>query len=344
MLRVRCEAALDPDNSATQAWAKENVSWAAGDISGSTKAWVDEAGTAADNKGKVVVCQFTSLPTTNAAFGTKTVTMTVTGNAAGTSRNIEVFFDREAINHPGGDQTRAGRPSTRSPNWFYYWNPVVGDSDAFFDSGLNQMGAAGLTPAMYYWNVYGYSALPYSKTEIWLGPDSGTQTYAAGVSTYHLVTGIDCFANTIVHENYHVTQIAQADAVLGGLNGKPFTVWRYGWSWAATTNNHWTLGTDGKTGRANIDDDANGRIDNELDLTELGAAGSDDVDLDVNNDDIPDSWGPQPPAPVWAGILHPAEGAAYQSSNIPQNTNWQSDWGSAGKRHRTNQDPSWPQD
>jgi hypothetical protein len=50
------------------------------------------------------------------------------------------------------------------------------------------------------------------------------------------------------------------------------------------------------------------------------------TNLDANNNDVPDAWEP-----------YSLEGAAEAMETIPDNTNWQLDWGSPGKQHQTDQ-------
>jgi len=107
-----------------------------------------------------------------------------------------------------------------------------------------------------------------------------------------------------------------------------WTIWASGWSWNTNPNpnNHYTLGPDGQPGVANVDDDNDGIIDEKNDNSEVGFAGSDDVDLDLDNDDVPNAWEPDT-----------IEGQARDEETIAEHTYWESDWGSDGKQHKTNQ-------
>lgn len=329
VLRIPCQATLTPATDATREWAESNVSWEVTDVSGSTKSW---EGTGNDNKGASATCVFTGLPKSNGDFGEKTVTMTA-GDTP-TPRPIEVFFPRDATNHPEGDQTPTGSSSSRSPNWFYYWNPVVGDPSALYEDGI--VNAFALVPAMRHWS----RILPYSKTEIWVGNSIVTQP-----AWWQNITGMDLFADTIKHEKGHVTQIAQADATLGAWNNKPYTVWRSGWSWNAY-DNRWSLGPDGATGIRGIDDDGNGRTDDLLDTEEFGSVGSDDADLDINGP-IPNDLIPNAYKSVWihaswptvTGAPQPLHGIEYWCMGLMttnEDDNWEIDWSNGGKRYGTN--------
>lgn len=363
---IRCEARLTPDTAATRDWAEQNVEWAiAPGITGSIMKWGQGRGEAfveEDNKGREVTIQFKGLPETNDQFGLKVVTMTTP--MENDTNNIQVFFDREAINHPGGNQTAPPRPgklpSKRSPNWFYYWNQTpAGNPHALYSDSVIERG--GIVPAMYHWR----KDMTYSKQEIWIGP-LVSRRFTRRDGSNQLVTGIDAFANVMNHEQHHVQQIADADAYLNSqldalrVNGNPNgqllipdksnTMWAKGWSWNWSGGNpnygefnHWTPGADGKPGIANYNDDylrGNNVIDQ---LSTNGEFGEDryqngtqgicdDVLLDTNRNDLPDTW-PLPP-PGFQG--HPAEYFAQQQENEAEHAHWQEDWGAAGKQHLLN--------
>ena len=302
---IKCESELTPDNAQTQAWAEDKVEWSISpSISGSQMKWGDYGGstfTEADNKGKIVWIEFKGLPTDNGEFGLKTVQMSACGIQQ--TNDIEIFYSKSATNNPDGN----------SPNWFYYWNAVIGDPDAIYKSGT---GIAGLCPAMGDWKP----TMTYSKTEIWISdPASG------GLGGK---TGIDYFSDIVKHENVHVTQVSQADALLGSLNGLVGSIWEKGWSFHYSPNNHWTLGTDEKAGVAGLDDDGDDTIDEVSDNSEVGYPGSDDVDLNADDDNIPDAY--ENANPEW---IEPAADAAMDTE---ENENSSSDWGSPGKQHGTN--------
>ena len=138
------------------------------------------------------------------------------------------------------------------------------------------------------------------------------------------VTGIDLFANVVRHELRHVQQVADADPLLGALNGEAGSIWASGWSWNYSPNNHWTLGPDGQPGEAGVDDDADTHTDQRDNMGEVGFPGRDDVDLDTDDNNVPDAWG--------AVTL---EGQADAQETVPQGTHAASDWGNPGKRHLT---------
>jgi hypothetical protein len=166
--------------------------------------------------------------------------------------------------------------------------------------------------------------MTHSKIEIWIGDRSaGTDTRRDGSG--QKVSGIDLFANVVAHERFHTSQIRDADSLLGGLNGRPGSVWEKGWAWNRPTYpNHFTLGPDGKAGVANVDDDGDGIIDQENNFGEVGFPRSDDVNLDADFNDVPDSWQP-----------YDIEKEAEKAETIVEDTYWQADWGNPGKQHQT---------
>lgn len=75
-----------------------------------------------------------------------------------------------------------------------------------------------------------------------------------------------------------------------------------------------------------MDDDGDGVTDSMLDYNEIGFAGSDDVDLDLDDNDVPNDWEPDT-----------IEGQAEDQETVTEHTNEMSDWGNVGKQHFTNQ-------
>jgi hypothetical protein len=137
--------------------------------------------------------------------------------AANASVNVKFYYQR----------TGTQNPSIASPkplNWFHYFNQVCGDIDATYQGTSG--GNYACVPAMLYWSP----TMTYSKTAIWVyDPAQGTNT--PHTSDGVITTGIDCFSDTIIHENVHVDQIRQADLLV------PHEA--KGWSWNYTPNNHY---------------------------------------------------------------------------------------------------------
>jgi len=329
-LTVPCEVAVTPTGAAVG----NQLKWTITAIAGTTLTWDDSwAGQSTVGKGLSPTGTFTTpstgLPANNSDFGQKTVTMqfvSVDGAVVmdGDSNSIEVFYPKTGKNHPGDDQTPAGQGSARSPNWFYYWNKAIGSTSVKYNS--NTAGDLyGCVPAMLHWDP----AMTYSKSEIWVDdPAAETLTHEPPAPDTNTTRGIDCFNDVLLHEGVHVTQIPIADAALGALDGKAGTIWEKGWSFNKATHNHWTLGADGKAGVANVNDDSDGTTDEETDNSEVGFAGSDDVNLDNPWNDIPPAQ--ETANPAWI------EPAAYAAEVTDDNDNAASDWGSPGKQHKNN--------
>jgi hypothetical protein len=169
----------------------------------------------------VATATFTGLPSSNSGFGEKTVKLLYDGDVV-EEKVIEVFYPRDADNHPGGDQTPASSGSSRAPNWFYYWNDAIGSSSVLFNDDMDLhlfTRAYGMVPAMYHWDIN----MTYSKTEIWISDEVVTSATRYDGSN-QTASGIDWFANVLAHEEHHVQQISDADALLGNLNGQAGTI------------------------------------------------------------------------------------------------------------------------
>jgi hypothetical protein len=165
---------------------------------------------------------FTTLPPDNADFGRKVVTIDVLDPANNTIHHqtvdIEVFWPlllvsggarndaNFAKNHPGPDlaatatDTGAGRgASTRAPNWVHYWRQAMGaTADAvLYDS--TDPANFGETPAIFSFGR-GAPEGPYTGPHrVILIEEQAQDTDTLGGTT----TGIDAFADTVLHENHH---------------------------------------------------------------------------------------------------------------------------------------------
>lgn len=159
------------------------------------------------------------------------------------------------------------------------------------------------------------------------------------------VAEIDGFANVVTDKLRHVQQIYDMDSALGVLNGQAGTIWADGWEFNTampgpnSPHNGWSLGPDGDPGVTATYDNGDSQIDERHDLSEVGFAGSDGSDLDVNGDWIADSLigagylvpGPGP----WDYINHPLEVDAQRFQTIAQDTYLDKDWGSPEKSQNT---------
>lgn len=322
ILTVECEVLPDPNTSELRAWLDDNndrIRWSVDAISGSTISWNSQwPNDPTKGEGILTTSTFTGTPTQNADFGFKRVKMEFMDQGipkGEKTANIEVFFDKMANNNPGGTE----------PNWFYYWSQVHVNSNTTYDAGLPVLGR---TPGMTDWN---YSTQP-DKNDIIIGPGASEEGNLYGVGEFF--SGIDFYVAVVIHEEKHVDQIQRADPLVPSSGNDSF---RYGWSWNQGTHNHWTEGNDGEWGVAGNDDDNDGITDNAAPTPPFEPGCGDDVNLSryypsgYNN--WPNSW----PLPTPNNGPTPIESEAINASDnaMDNDDNWEYDWGSPGKKHRT---------
>ena len=132
----------------------------------------------------------TGMPDKNSDFGNKTIYLKYKGTAKNT-KVIKVFFDKDDKTNKSG-----------VPNWFYYWKEgnVCGiPATAIYDSTAD----------------FGFTS-PGVDSILRLGPlaattNNGPETFTALKTTYGSMTvtgtgsGINCVAETVAHELYHLT-------------------------------------------------------------------------------------------------------------------------------------------
>lgn len=319
VLAINFKARATPTSPAILNTIHDEVRFTVAAVGGSTLAW-DAANpggvssvTGADLTARLT---FTGLPGNNADFGPKLATLEY-GTARQDESTLEVFYPKDATNHPGG---QAG-----SPNWFHYWGQALGVADAIYSNARPDL--YGEAPGMLHWS---YTAAP-DKVHVIIYDlaatvDAGDASADGGMRR---TTGIDTFEDTYLHERHHTNQISRADAVVGII---PLSPWRFGWSWNEDAHNHWGRGPDGQPGAAGVDDDGDGATDNLL-TTGPGELGNgDDVLLDRGHD-WPQAFGLLPPLP-WAGG-GPIEDEAYNREPDNENQRAALDWGNPGKQHRT---------
>jgi hypothetical protein len=215
ILTIDCQAKVEPANQEVIDYLNKYAKWSISDIPGSALSWdTPWPGDPKSGKGVKATAKFTGLPSLNSSFGTKTVTLSIEGSGISKTTNIEVFYYAEPITNPGG----------LYPNWFYYWNQVCGDPNAVYnDAGTPNH--YGCFPAMYLYPFEG------DKNVIWIGSQANT--------TSTPTTGIDCFANVILHEQQHRKDFIAANAIVPG------------WSWKQDPHNHY----DAEGNDLDVDDD-----------------------------------------------------------------------------------------
>lgn len=283
-------------------------------------------GEATAGQGRTAIATLTGYPTNNSGFGLKTIKMEVLQGIrviATKTANIELFFEK--------NMTATGRVA---PNWFFYWLQAIGGRANTIYSGAGG-GSFGDAPGMLNWS---YGTAP-DKTRLNIYDAAAVDDPGEACTTRGIraTTGIDTFEDTVVHENHHTIQIANADTALGITPGTP---WRFGWSWnRGANNNHWRVGPDGKPGVSGVDDDGNGTVD-DLIVTGRGELGrGDDIQLSDTGDPIlnwPIAFGALPPL-CWPG---PAGGVAverpaYEAEPDNEGGRAGQDWADPGKQHRT---------
>lgn len=259
---------------------------------------------------------FTGLPEKNSDFGKKKAQLFLDDSLV-EERTYEVFFPRDAKNHPGGQPN--------SPNWFYYWCRVAraaGIHNFMYYDKSSGSGTMAVVKGMRYWDW----VKPPDKTTIYIYDEvvilSPTSAYGVG----QVVSGIDSFMATVFHENKHVEQIANADRLVPNIR-----CWRYGYSWNKPQHNHWEPGPDGKWGNP-----PGLTTDKVAIVPPIEPGHGDDVDIDNPLWRMwPNVW--PLPVPSWSPSKHPIEDEAimYADSKVTEHKYAKQDWGDPGKNHQT---------
>ena len=177
------------------------MTWTLPELEGSTRTVVPP-----EAKGRTVTVTYAGLPKSNAGFGPKTVTATLTREKCDVpfraQKEVRFFFPALAKNNPGGGD----------PNWFHYWSQTSARvGPARFGGGSQTCGTgAGSRDLGYYRNrefeeVYHICDLKN------LGPDFPFMAKRVEGNRWAdlRVTGIDTFAVACLHENAHMTHFLQ---------------------------------------------------------------------------------------------------------------------------------------
>jgi len=262
---------------------------------------------------------YAGLPQNYTDFGLKKARVKHGGNNAGEAK-FEVFFPRDAKNHPG-------IRNVTDPNWFFYWEQLIPGHNLRY-RGESSDDSNAEVPAMKSWNYH----LTADKTSISIFSSLCGEGRQYDVGKFF--SGVDAFLAMVLHELKHVDQIARADILVPtGQAGSP---WSNGWSFERPNHNHWTVGADGKPGVAGVDDDGDGKIDNLVQggPGELGRG--DDVDLShpkAYAQDWPSAW--PIPSPLKHKLETEAEAINYADQQHDEHEKARSDWGNPGKNHNT---------
>jgi len=195
VLNVVFKAAATPGSAGILEKMKDRVSFKMEGIGNSKIEWdpVNPDGRAIVEGGFLTAkLKFIGLPEKNSDFGKKKVELLVDGSPV-EGVNIEVFFPKNATNHPRG--------TAGDPNWFYYWKEgnVCGirANDLYEDA--EQFGAT--NPAQDK-NI----RLGRNAPEANDGPDdlAATDSAYGSVAVTGHGKGIKCVAETIEHELHHI--------------------------------------------------------------------------------------------------------------------------------------------
>lgn len=316
VLNMNLKALVEPSGVASNLYGKTRFTVDA--IGSSILSWDDQNpnGLPTINGNHLIATvSFTNLPVNNTDFGEKKAALYFDGTKYNES-TYEVFFPRDATNHLGGQ--------SGSPNWFHYWKQVANNSSLIHagDSGGPKMAEV---KGMSQWS---YMLAP-DKINIFVYNQVVSAGRPYGVGEY--LSGIDMFVGTVIHENQHVIQIQNADALLTTSGSDSF---RHGWSWNQSVHNHWEKGVDAEWGTAGVDDDGNGITDDANPFPPFEPGNGDDVTMDHA---IYVWWPSLWTLPVPNNVSHPIESDAVNATDnaLDEDDYSTYDWGSPGKQHQT---------
>ncbi|WP_148314650.1 hypothetical protein [Sorangium cellulosum] len=308
MLTMNLKARVEPAGCAPA--MRDRVLFSVDAIGASTMTWA----TANPNGRPTIngdfleaVVTFTGLPERNTDFGAKVARLMLDG-AVHETKNYEVFFARDATNHPGG---QAG-----SPNWYHYWGQVVNVGTTSY-AGSSGSPTMARVLGMVDWS---YETAP-DKTTLYIYDEVVTDARAYGVGNQ--VSGIDNFVSTLYHESRHVDQISRADTLVPNVR-----CWQYGYSWNKP-HNHWAPGPDGLWGPPPGTATASVAT-----APPFEPGGGDDASIDHPSwVHWPNVW----PLPNPIRIFHPIEEDAvlYADARVSEGDFADHDWGDPGKNHMT---------
>lgn len=107
VLTIPCRARVAPDDAEARAEAESRSTWTIDAVGDSAVAWSSaDPADASQGRGLETTATFTGLPARHDDFGPKNVTLTVCGGQVSTP--IEVFWSKNATNHPPDGLTHPG--------------------------------------------------------------------------------------------------------------------------------------------------------------------------------------------------------------------------------------------
>ena len=214
-------------------------------------------GPSADDQGGYITDsgRYGPLPMTNGWFnGTFKIQLSVKGQTSDkNTATIQLFFDKSNTKNPGPKNAVKIDPNTWvvtdnesvPENWFFYWNQTgAGGADVYYHNGTIvtpnlTVENGGCCPSMMFWYKWMTSTNPNLSgnvakymNKVWIYDASAAdysrrdQKDANGndLNGQH-VSGIDMFANVVLHERRHVKQMQDVATLFPG-----------GWSWNTPPN------------------------------------------------------------------------------------------------------------
>ena len=163
-----------------------------GHIHGAQLAWdvANPGGRSAMNEGQLLATVFfTGLPANNSSFGKKKATLLMCGIKQD-EKEYEVFYDGLAKNHPGMD-------TGITPNWFFYYQQVVGGDDYHY---------AGIPICTMICEGNGFHDFNIGENAYYTSRDIVTEVidgWRIATSWTPEFFGLGQFINTINHEREH---------------------------------------------------------------------------------------------------------------------------------------------
>jgi hypothetical protein len=202
--------------------------------------------------------------------------------------------------------------STRAPNWFFYWRQAVGATAAQTTWDSTDPTIFGNAPAMLQFSRTAPKGPYVNAHQDILINEQAQDTDTTGGTT----TGIDAFADTIMHENFHWTgqTIAYTNTAFGlGIGGA-----------TNVADAHWSFNV-ARPAVVPVPPLPAGRVYNHfVDLNANGNFTDPGEDLDVDGDDVHN--GSDGPGVGVESLANAAEG------NVEHGLAAQ-DWGNPGKQH-----------
>jgi len=181
-------------------------------------------------EGPAVEIVFHGLPENNSDFGAKTIRARV--RDASDEVTVEVFFNGLARNNPGPDM---------EPNWVYYWRQTSAAQGIDFTYLPAPSGA----PDPGENRVIGRYLYDADRIELY---DALVTLSCSERSPGVYAWSIDCFAETLRHENWHRQELKQwwdhrtSGPADSGADPADLPTWRY--AWRVHVNRGWLVDRD----------------------------------------------------------------------------------------------------